>query len=370
MMVDNPWFIIDNWVNISDYIELNLENEAVHQDTIVIPEGVRVLAGTGLFEDIDWLTNIVFPNTLERIEGYALYDNYFKSINLPNSLRYIGDSAFSCSNNLTEIVLPEGLEYIDANAFNNCHLLERIYVPSTVSYIGEDAFSAGVSLTTIIIASGDIELTFGGDCLMYGANNMRFLYLPERVKGFGENAFNNGFSAITHCYSATSGFHKVNQKVHVGITQLAYGIDDIYAELIGDGCHVPKELLRLMLKVKGSDRICLVSDAMRAAGTNVTESYLGAKVPENRVIIDDGVAKLPDKSFFAGSIATLDVAVRFAVKKAGVPLEIVSKLVSLNPARLMRIDENVGSIEEGKFADFVIMDNDLTVKQVYVNGIS
>ena len=186
----------------------------------------------------------------------------------------------------------------------------------------------------------------------------------------GEDAFNNGFSSITHCYSATSGFHKVNQKVHIGITQLAYGLDDIYAELIGDGCHVPKELLRLMLKVKGSDRICLVTDSMRAAGTSVTESYLGAKVPENRVIIDDGVAKLPDKSFFAGSIATMDVAVKFAVQKAGVPIEIVSKLVSLNPSKLMGIDKLVGSIEQSKNADFVVMDKDLNVKNVYVGGIA
>lgn len=184
----------------------------------------------------------------------------------------------------------------------------------------------------------------------------------------GEEAFNNGFSAITHCYSATSGFHKVNQKVHIGITQLAYGIEDIYVELIGDGCHVPKELLKLMLKIKGSDKICLVTDAMRASSTDLKESYLGAKVPENRVIIDDGVAKLPDKSFFAGSIATMDIAVRFATKTAGVPLEIVSKLVSLNPAKLMKIDKHVGSIEVFKFADFVIMDKDYNVKQVYVNG--
>lgn len=185
----------------------------------------------------------------------------------------------------------------------------------------------------------------------------------------GEDAFNKGFSSITHCYSATSGFHKVNQKVHIGITQLAYALDDIYAELIGDGCHVPKELLRLMLKVKGSDRICLVTDSMRAAGTDVTESYLGARVPENRVIIDDGVAKLPDKSFFAGSIATMDIAVRFAVKKASVPIEIVSKLVSLNPAKLMGIDDKVGSIEQSKYADFVVMDKDLNVKNVYIDGV-
>ena len=184
-----------------------------------------------------------------------------------------------------------------------------------------------------------------------------------------EEAFENGFSAITHLYSATSGFHKVNQKVHVGVTQAAYGLEDIYAELIGDGCHVPKELLRLVYKMKRKDRVCLVTDAMRAAGTDVKESYLGKICPENRVIIDDGVAKLPDFSFFAGSIGTMDRAFAFAVKVAGLSLADASRLVSLNPALLMKIDSEKGSIELGKQADFVVLDKELQVQAVYIKGM-
>ncbi len=183
-----------------------------------------------------------------------------------------------------------------------------------------------------------------------------------------EDAYKNGFSSVTHLYSATSGFHKVNQKVHIGVTQAAYGIDGLYAELIGDGCHVPKELLRLVTRFKGLDYTCLVTDAMRAAGTEVSESYLGKICPENRVIIDDGVAKLPDKSFFAGSIGTMDRAFRFAVQKAGLSLCEASKLTSLTPATLMSIADKKGSIELGKDADFVIMNKDLQIQQVYIQG--
>ncbi len=183
-----------------------------------------------------------------------------------------------------------------------------------------------------------------------------------------EDASKNGFTSITHLYSATSGFHKVNQKVHIGVTQAGYGVDELYVELIGDGCHVPKELLRLVLRFKGEDKVCLVTDAMRATGTNVTESYLGKIVPENRVIIDDGVAKLPDKSFFAGSIGTMDKAFRFAVQNAGVSMQVASKITSLNQANLMGIADKVGSIKENKFADFVVLDNNLELKSVYVNG--
>ena len=183
-----------------------------------------------------------------------------------------------------------------------------------------------------------------------------------------EEAFEKGFSSVTHMYSATSGFHKVNQKVHIGVTQAGYGVDGLFVELIGDGCHVPKELLRLVKRFKGAEYICLVTDAMRAAGTDVTESYLGSICPENRVIIDDGVAKLPDKSFFAGSIGTMDRAVRFAVTTAGLPVHEVSKMVSLTPARLLGIDGEKGSLEKGKDADIVIMDEAFTVQSVFVKG--
>ncbi len=183
-----------------------------------------------------------------------------------------------------------------------------------------------------------------------------------------EEAFERGVTSITHMYSATSGFHKVNQKVHIGVTQAGYGIEDLFVELIGDGCHVPKELLRLVKKFKGVEKICLVTDAMRAAGTDVTESYLGKVCPENRVIIDDGVAKLPDKSFFAGSIGTMDRAFRFAVQNAGLTLSEASQITGLTPATLMRLQEKKGSVEVGKDADFVIMNEELFVEKVFVQG--
>ena len=184
-----------------------------------------------------------------------------------------------------------------------------------------------------------------------------------------EVAVRAGFTSVTHLYSATSGFQKIDQKVHIGVTQAGSGIDELYVELIADGCHVPKELLRLVYRLKGADKICLVTDAMRAAGTNVTESFLGEICTENRVIIDDGVAKLPDKSSFAGSIATMDKAFRFAVCDVGLPIEDVSKMMSLNQAKLMKIDRKKGSIAKGKDADFVVLDDGFNVAGVYVRAV-
>ncbi len=183
-----------------------------------------------------------------------------------------------------------------------------------------------------------------------------------------EAAYEAGFSSITHLYSATSGFHKVDGRVHIGVTQYAYAEKGIFAELIGDGCHVPKELMRLVVSVKGADRVCLVTDAMRAAGTTVTESYLGAVEPKNRVIVEDGVAKLPDRSCFAGSIGTMDRAFRFAVQRAGLSMSAAARLTSLTPATLMGLGDQKGSIEVGKDADLAVLDSELNVCDVYISG--
>ncbi len=183
-----------------------------------------------------------------------------------------------------------------------------------------------------------------------------------------EDATEKGFTSVTHLYSATSGFHKVRQKVHVGVTQAGYGIDELYVELIGDGCHVPKELLRLVHRFKGADKICLVTDAMRATGTDAAESYLGKICPENRVIIDDGVAKLPDKSSFAGSIGTMGGALRFAVCEAEIDVCEAVKMVSTTPAKLLGLQDR-GSIEVGKRADLVLTDESFAVKAVYCKGV-
>lgn len=156
--------------------------------------------------------------------------------------------------------------------------------------------------------------------------------------------------------------------MHVGVTQYAYADRDLFAELIGDGHHIPRQLLRLVMRLKGPDRVCLVTDAMRAAGTDVKESYLGPVDPRNRVIIEDGVAKLPDRSSFAGSIGTMDNAFRFAVCDAGVAIDDAVRLTSLTPAELLGMDDRKGSIAPGKDADLVLMDRHFNVRAVFLAG--
>lgn len=179
-----------------------------------------------------------------------------------------------------------------------------------------------------------------------------------------ENAMRLGFRHITHLYSNTPGIRKINQTVYAGIPEAAYYLDQMHIELIGDGHHVPAEVLRLALKLKGADKINITSDAMRAAGTDVCESYLGKIKPENRVIIEDGVAKLPDRSYFAGSIATGDVMLKWLVKKCEISICDAVKMLSLSPAKIIGEDKNIGSIEKGKLSDILLIDERLDIKNV------
>lgn len=179
--------------------------------------------------------------------------------------------------------------------------------------------------------------------------------------------YKKGFSHVTHMYCSTTTEHKEGQVVHGGIIEAAYLEDGFRVELIGDGKHIPRETMLLVFKIKGVDSTMLVTDAMRAAGTDVSESILGEKETGTRVIVEDGVAKLPDRSSFAGSVATMDVCLRTAVRY-GIPLVDAVKSCTLTPARTVGFGGRKGSLEKGKDADIVILDRELNVRRVFARG--
>ncbi|TDQ77128.1 N-acetylglucosamine-6-phosphate deacetylase [Sphingobacterium yanglingense] len=177
-----------------------------------------------------------------------------------------------------------------------------------------------------------------------------------------------GFNLMTHFYSAMSGVSRRNAFRYAGVVEAGYLIDDFDLELIADGIHLPDPLLRLIYKVKGPDRMVLVTDAMRAAGTNVSESVLGSFDDGLEVLVEDGVAKLKDRSAFAGSVATADRLIRTMLKLGDIPLEEVIQMITFNPARVMKVADRKGAIEVGKDADMVIFDDDVNVQMTIVNG--
>jgi N-acetylglucosamine-6-phosphate deacetylase len=181
-------------------------------------------------------------------------------------------------------------------------------------------------------------------------------------------AFENGYTLATHFYSAMSGVTRRNAFRYAGVIESVYLMDEIDVEIIADGVHLPEPLLKLIYKIKGSERIALITDAMRAAGTQSQESILGSRENGLKVIVEDGVAKLPDRTSFAGSVATTNRLVRTMIQMADVPLVEAVRMMTLTPARIMKIDQHKGSITIGKDADVVLFDNDINIKTAIVKG--
>jgi N-acetylglucosamine-6-phosphate deacetylase len=181
-------------------------------------------------------------------------------------------------------------------------------------------------------------------------------------------AFENGYSLITHLYSAMTGVTRRNAFRFAGVIESAYLIDEMDVEIIADGVHLPAALLKLVYKIKGANRIALITDAMRAAGMPEGESVLGSLHNGLKVIVEDGVAKLPDRSSFAGSVATTIRLLKTMVTIAGVPLTDAVKMLTMTPARIMNVLETKGELSSGKDADIVIFNEEFIVEKTMVQG--
>lgn len=175
--------------------------------------------------------------------------------------------------------------------------------------------------------------------------------------------YNKGCKLITHFFSCTSTITREKGFRRLGVTECGYLFDDIAVEAIADGCHIPKELFLMLYKIKGSDNICLVTDAINCAGSEKTVSSSGG-VPCK---IKNGVACLMDESAFAGSIATANRLIRFCYKDVGLPLYEAVKMMTKTPASVLKI-KSKGSLKQGFDADIVIFDDDINIKSVIARG--
>lgn len=183
-----------------------------------------------------------------------------------------------------------------------------------------------------------------------------------------EKAYEAGFTHMTHFFSCMSSVTRRNAYRYAGVVEYGYYKDGVTCELIGDGIHVPQSLLKLMFKVKGAERIALCTDSMRGAGMPDGVYMLGSLAEGQEVVVEDGVAKLMDRSAFAGSVATMDRVVRTVWRLTELPLAEIVRSATQTPAQIMGIAEKKGSIEVGKDADIVIFDKDVTILHTIIGG--
>jgi len=180
-------------------------------------------------------------------------------------------------------------------------------------------------------------------------------------------AYDMGFHHITHFYSCVSTITRKGGFRVPGVLEAGYYIDAMNVEIIADGCHLPQALLSYVAKFKDHRRIALITDAMRGAGQKDGESFLGSMDDPLPVIIEDGVAKLRDRSAFAGSVATVDRLVRNMIM-CGVPLPDAVRMVTENPIEMMSLDLKKGRVECGYDADICVFDSDINIKHVFCGG--
>lgn len=176
-----------------------------------------------------------------------------------------------------------------------------------------------------------------------------------------------GFTHITHLYSCCSTVHRRNAYRYAGIVEAAYLLNDLTVEIIADGVHLPPPLLQQVYRFIGPDRTALVTDSMRGAGMPDGNSILGGRENGLPVIIEDGVAKLPDRTAFAGSVATMERLVKNMVRLAGATLPDAVKMATETPARIVGLTDR-GTLDVGKRADVVIFDGDFGVRRTIVAG--
>lgn len=193
------------------------------------------------------------------------------------------------------------------------------------------------------------EITKGGTVVSMGHTNATY---DEAIKGIEA-----GIKSSTHTFNGMRGFH------HREPGALGAVFDsDIFAEFVCDGVHVHFAALRSLLKIKGVEKMILVTDSMRATGLADGVYDLGGQ----QVFVKNGEAKLADGTI-AGSTLTMNRAVFNSVKHLGVTIAEAVSMASHNPAKLFGLSD-MGEIKRGNVADFIFFDEDINIKEVYLAG--
>jgi N-acetylglucosamine-6-phosphate deacetylase len=181
-----------------------------------------------------------------------------------------------------------------------------------------------------------------------------------------------GIRHVDHLFCAMSDRARLRQTqtypMRGGLMEATLFFDELTTEVIADGKHLAPELLLLAHKIKGPDRLALVTDANRALDMPDGEYIFGPKDGGEPILRRDGVGLMPDGKALASGVVGMDDGVRNFHRLTGVPLVEVVRMATLTPARIAGWDREIGSIEVGKRADLLVLDAALNVRQVYRDG--
>ncbi len=184
-----------------------------------------------------------------------------------------------------------------------------------------------------------------------GHSNATYSEVAEAIK--------HGLKHAAHTFNAMRGFHHREP----GVIGAVFVRDELTAELICDRIHVCPTAMELLVRVKGTDKVVLVTDAIQAAGMPDGKYRFG----DRKMVVKNGVCRL-ESGELVGSTLTMNMAVRNVMQSVGVPLETAIKMATINPAIVVDVHKRKGSLESGKDADIVIIDDNVNVFMTIVKG--
>ena len=150
-----------------------------------------------------------------------------------------------------------------------------------------------------------------------------------------------------------------------GLLEVSLASDELTVEMICDNKHLPPTLMKLAYKCIGPDRLCVISDATSGAGMPEGSRF---RMGEMEYEVHDGVGMMFDRSCFAGSTTLINDMIPVLIEHVGTPLIEAIRMASLNPARVIGVDDRKGSLEAGKDADIAVFDDDFTAWRTMIGG--
>jgi N-acetylglucosamine-6-phosphate deacetylase len=190
-----------------------------------------------------------------------------------------------------------------------------------------------------------------------------------------QRCFDVGLRHVDHFWSAMSSvaslrrrFSILEHPMQAGMEQFVLMQPEMSTEVLADGCHLAPELLTFALRMKGAERLCLVTDSSRALGMPPGDYVLGPAASGESFVSNGRVGYQADSGSLASTVVGLDTMVSNMVEKAGARLHEAVRMASLTPAERVGMADEIGSLEPGKRADIVVLDSALAVRRVFIGG--
>jgi N-acetylglucosamine-6-phosphate deacetylase len=252
-----------------------------------------------------------------------------------------------------------------------CHPAAPIRAPDRREYVQYLQLAGAIATASVAPELPGAE-QFARDCLKSGIRmgaghtHATFAQMADAVRW--------GVRHVDHLYCAMSDKSKLRQRqaypMQGGVLEATLYFDELSTEVIADGKHLTADLLLLALKIKGPERLALVTDCNRALDRPEGSYLFGPLDGGEPFVSRDGVGQMPDGKSLASSIRGMDHMVRTFAALTGRPLWEVVRMASLTPARIVGHDRQIGSLEAGKWADVLLLSRQLEVEQVYLGGKS